>query len=495
MMPAVRGLLRMSRMTTEDRAEGSPAAAATASEDTAAELARLRAERDAAVDQSNRLRRRASRRGALRRGFAVALVVVFAVLLPLAVTATWAHRTVLNTDAFVSAVAPIAAEPAVTEALSRDVTNQLYAALDPQAIIADALPPKAAFLAGPIANGARDYVQNAVQKVISSDQFRTLWLEAVRFSHAQLVTVLRGDSQVLLSNDGQVVLNLVPLLNEALKSLQGFVSGVIGKPVTLPTISGTELPAVACAKIAAVLDRPVPATCGQVALFRADKLDAAQQAVRTFDRSVVALLIITPLIAIAALWLSPRRRRTLLQLTVGAMLGLVVVRRAVIWLQNDLISTGRPENQAARTEIVHHLMDGFFAVSEWFLIGGLIIVVIALATGPYRWARSMRGWLRRAAVTTGALVSAGVSRTAGAAGRTAAADTPAMAWVRAHLDLLSIAGAVLAVLLLLVFDINLVGLLIIAAVLALYEFWLYRLRSGGNGSPAPPAAPAAEGTG
>jgi len=32
---------------------------------------------------------------------------------------------------------------------------------------------------------------------------------------------------------------------------------------------------------------------------------------------------------IAALWASPRRRRTLLQLTIGGMLALIVVRRAM----------------------------------------------------------------------------------------------------------------------------------------------------------------------
>jgi hypothetical protein len=41
------------------------------------------------------------------------LVVVFAILLPVTLTATWAHRTVVNTDAYVATITPIAASPQV----------------------------------------------------------------------------------------------------------------------------------------------------------------------------------------------------------------------------------------------------------------------------------------------------------------------------------------------------------------------------------------------
>src|SRR4051794_12985268 len=192
----------------------------------------------------------------LRRVTVGVLVVLFAILAPITFAATWVHRTVLDTDTYVSTITPIASDPAVTAAASRAITNQIYLALDPQQIVADALPPKAAFLAAPIANGAKGYVQSGVDQVISSPQFQQLWVGANRFAHSQLVSVLRGHSEVLQNTNGNVELNLVPLLNAALVRIQGFASTVVGRPVQLPSISATDPPAAACTKIATALGRP-----------------------------------------------------------------------------------------------------------------------------------------------------------------------------------------------------------------------------------------------
>ena len=54
----------------------------------------MRAERDAAVAALNKQGRRRARRLRARQVSALLLVVVFAILLPLTITATWAHRTV-----------------------------------------------------------------------------------------------------------------------------------------------------------------------------------------------------------------------------------------------------------------------------------------------------------------------------------------------------------------------------------------------------------------
>jgi len=403
-----------------------------------------------------------------RRVVAGLLVVLFTLLLPLTVAAGWAHRTVLDTDTYVSTVAPIASDPAVLAAVSREVTNQLYDALDPQSVIADALPPKAAFLAGPIATAAKSQVQEAVNRVLSSDQFRQLWEGANRFAHQELVTVLRGDSSVLQATQGQVVLNLVPLLDAALQNATAFVSGVVGRAVTLPTLTGNEAPSVACQKISLAIDRPLPATCGEVVLFSSANLDTAQKAVRAFDRMVVALLVVVPLLLVGALWASPRRRRTLLQLTVGGMAGLVLVRRLLIWEQGRLIGTGRAQNEDARRAIVHGVFSGFFDLTWWLLIGGLVVLALAVLTGPYGWAKATRRRTVVVARTTGALAAVAV-------GRETVPDTAELTWVRRHLDALRIAGAAVAVLLLLALDVNVWGFLLIALLLGLYEVGLHRL--------------------
>ena len=157
---------------------------------------------------------------------------------------------------------------------------------------------------------------------------------------------------------------------------------------------------------------------------------------------MLLLLILTPLAFIAALWASPRRRRTLLQLTIADMLALIVVRRVMYWLESDLTAAAKPANRAALSVITGQVLHGFFDVTLWFLIGGLIVLVVVLLAGPSRWAAATWAWARRAAGSAGQLVSA--------AGGHASSDATVI-WVRRHLDLLRIGGVVIAALALLIF--------------------------------------------
>ena len=182
---------------------------------------------------------------------------------------------------------------------------------------------------------------------------------------------------------------------------------------------------------------------------------------------MLLLLILTPLVFIAALWASPRRHRTLLQLTIGGMLALIVVRRAMYWLESDLTAAAKPQNRAALSVIVGQVLHGVLDVTLWFLIGGLIVLVVVLLAGPYRWAAATRAWGRRAAGSAGQPVSAADGH---------ASSDATVTWVRRHLDLLRIGGAVLAALAVLIFSVNCVTLLIIAVLLALFELGLHRLR-------------------
>ena len=347
------------------------------------------------------------------------------------------------------------------------MTNEIFNSLNPQQIIANALPPKASFLAAPVTNAVKGYVQTAVTKVLSSSQFQALWTQAIRFAHTQVLAVLNGNSsKAVTTTNGQVVLNLVPLLNSALQSMQGFISGVVGKPVTLPTVTASEVPSTACKQISNALNRPLPANCGQIPLFPAKQLDNARRAVRIFNGVTVLLLILTPVVAALALWLSRRRRRTLLQLSAGGLLGLVVIRRVVIWLESALENKGVPANKPARRAIFSHLFREYFSVSRWILVGLLLVFLIALVTGPYPWAVTLRAKVAHFGREGRNVLGAAYGH---------ARDDATVAWVLSHLDLLRILGVALAVVLLLALSVSWIGFLIIVVLLAAYELWLHRL--------------------
>jgi hypothetical protein len=439
------------------------ASEATTEEALSAELARVRAERDEAVAALDKEGKRTRRRARARSGVVGVLVVIFSILVPLTFVASWAHYVVLNENGWNQTIGPLASNPAVTAAVADEVTNQVYAAVNPQQVIADALPDRAKFLAAPIANAAKGYVLSGVTTVVQSSQFRALWQEATSFAHTELVAVLRGKSKAVTTTNGQVVLNLVPLMNKAIASAGVFVSGVTGKPIKLPTVSASDIPASACQRIGTALGVQLPDTCAQIPLFPADKLTQAQRLVRVFDRAVIALLVLTPLVAVVALWISHRRRRTLLQLSLGGLIGLVIARRAVTWLQHDLATAGHPQYPAARAAILTQLLHTYYAISRWFVLGLALVAAVTLLTGPYSWAATLRHWIGRAGRAIAEFGQAAVGK---------AREPGVAAWVGKNVGLLRIAGIALGLIVLLIASVSFIGFIVVAAIVVLYEVLL-----------------------
>jgi len=157
-----------------------------------------------------------------------------------------------------------------------------------------------------------------------------------------------------------------------------------------------------------------------------------------------------------------------------------VARRLVIWSQNTLIETGRPENKDARHAIVQQVLNGYFDVTRWLLIAAAVVIVVALVTGPYRWAvRS-----RTAVVQTSLAVVAAVRGRP----RDVRSDH-AVAWANAHFDALRFGAIAVAVLLIAVVNVNFVGFLLIAAALAAFEVGLSRLHTSARPAAVPVTAP------
>lgn len=185
-----------------------------------------------------------------RSAAAAVLVVVGALLAPVAVVAAWAERTLTDTDRYVATVAPLAEEPTVRSALAARMTAAVMEQVDVGSLldtVADGLAerdlaPRAAaalpLLEAPLTGGVESFVRDAADRVVSSDQFRDAWTQANRVAHEQLVAVMRGEGGdvVQVGQDGELTVQLagmVDLLEERLVA-QGFTLAA-----NLPTIDAT----------------------------------------------------------------------------------------------------------------------------------------------------------------------------------------------------------------------------------------------------------------
>ena len=227
-------------------------------------------------------------------------IIVFTVTVP----AAWGARTVLNTDRYVATVAPLADDPAVQASIATKLTDQVFAALDVQGTLSDALGlgERATVLAGPLTIAVKGFVRDQVEKVVASDAFKTFWVEANRFVHTQVLAILRGDTENITIVQGKVLLNLLPMVNLALASIQTVASDLVGRDVTLPQISESDVPSEAITKLEQALGIDLPDTYGQIVVYDSEDLATLQQALYLFERLLLLLLLLIPILVAASLW-------------------------------------------------------------------------------------------------------------------------------------------------------------------------------------------------
>jgi hypothetical protein len=149
------------------------------------------------------------------------------------------------------------------------------------------------------------------------------------------------------------------------------------------------------------------------------------------------------------------------QLVAALLVVLVIERRFSIAEGNAIVAKVKPENQAAARTVVDQVVGGLLRYTGWLLAFALLVLLIALITGPYPWAVRVRGWTAEVAA---AAVGAVRGRQAGGS----------VTWVAAHRDVLMLGGAAIGVLLLLLADLSLVGFLGLILVFAAYELVVYR---------------------
>ena len=440
-------------------------------------MAEIQAERDRLREQVERLEARPERRQRTRRILAPILVVLAVVTFAAAVPGAWARRTLLDTDRYVAVVGPLAQDPAVQEYLTRTITTAVFDGLSVEDRLRTALTERdarLAFLAGPITDSVRGFVQEKVQVLVSSEGFATAWTEANRFVHAQLVAALQGQEGTLSTVNGQVVLNLLPIVNEALRQVASVASELVGRDISLPEVTAEEVPAEVIPKLEAALGVNLPDRFGTIVIYDGDELATAQRAVDVFGRGVVLFVLLWLVFSAAAIALSVRKRRTIVQLSAGFAVLLVLERRFAIAASDRVVDQAREENRAAARAVVDQVLGSLLTYTAWLLAIALVVLVVALVTGRYPWAVRGRAWIRDLGLT-----AAGAFRQ-GARPREAE-------WVAVHRDGLMLGIAALAMLILLLVDLTIGGFLLVALILAGCELFVYRVATA-----APNADQAAE---
>jgi hypothetical protein len=313
-----------------------------------AEVERLRAENEA-LRLRMAMRRRPGRRSAW------ALLVLGCMLAALSVPAIWLRVTLLDTDAYVDTVAPIAAHPTVQTAVADRLDGEIDRRIDFGALASQVLPERAGVLAPVIQTGVHSFIRSRLDEFTRSQRFQVLWTEANRRAHARLVELLVGGRTGRLALDEDTVyLDLSPVVDRIRSGLQE--RGLSPIAAAIP-----------------------PTVDGRVTLVQSHALVRVQSGIRLLK----ALAIVLPLLALAclagAIWLTRPRRRGLLRAGIGVALTMLVLLAALGLARSAYLDA------LGRGAFPHGAAADIFDTLTAFLRTGLRIalaaaVVLALAS-------------------------------------------------------------------------------------------------------------------
>lgn len=310
------------------------------------------------------------RSGRGRRVVVALLLIVACVLAPLSVLAVWTRNTLLDSDQYVSTVAPLAKNPAIIDAAAQEITASIVSEKAVEAKVKDALPPRADFIAPAVAASLETVVNRLAVRVLSSDRFQTLWERANRRAHTQVVDVLTGNgARTITTKNGEVAVNLGPVVERVQKRLEG---------LGIDVFSGADATRVS----------------PRFVLFQSEDLKSAQSATDLLQKSAVVLPIVTLLLFAAAIALSRQRRKTVLHAGLGLALGMLVILSAFNVGRTFYLDAVKSANHDAAAAVYDQVLNFLRLSARTGFVLGIIIAIGAWLAGPSAGATRLRSMVR-----------------------------------------------------------------------------------------------------
>jgi hypothetical protein len=340
--------------------------------------------------------------GRIRGAVAVGLGVLTIVVLIPTTVAVWAQATVFDSEKVASVVGDALAEPEVSAALADYVTEQVFLAVDIDAIVSELVPDQLARLVPVIADGARTAVDRRLTAAMSDADVQAVITEVVERAHRRAMQLLQGDGLVdgITVVDGEVSVNLLPLVGRGLTQLQGI--GLLSN-LDVPELTADGDPDEQIAALEAATGRDLADDFGQLVVYRSDtlaerqaSLQSAQSVFAFAKRAVWVLVALTVVLLAATIVVARDRWRAVLVLGLSGIATMVFIRSAVRRVADDAPElAAKPGGRAA----ISAILDG--ATTGLLRLAGLLLIVAAAGVA---FALLRRRWRRGDLILVGAIL-------------------------------------------------------------------------------------------
>jgi hypothetical protein len=328
---------------------------------------------------------------------AVTLGVLAIIGLFLSTVAVWARSTVLDGDLVADSVVDALDEPEVADAAAAYITELVMQTVDVDQVVADIVPDQLQRLVPAIVGGIESATNQAALRLLQRPETLDLVHEAVLRAHTAFVQLLRGDGLVdgISVSDGEVTVNLLPLLSRVLLAVQD--RGLFDDK-DIPELTRDGDPNEQIAQLESAFDRDLPDNFGQLVVYSSDRLADAEQSIARAQNTIaaakrflVALMLLTVVLLVATVFVAKNRRKALIVLGlsgVGVMILTRVVLNRILAKSPDLVV--KPGARALVKTLVDDFGHGLFRLTALVLIAAALVAFFAFLTGPSPTAERMR---------------------------------------------------------------------------------------------------------
>ncbi|MFI9821101.1 hypothetical protein ACIHFC_11605 [Streptomyces sp. NPDC052013] len=266
----------------------------------------------------------------LRDALSAALVALACLLAPLGAFAAWAAYGLADTGRYVSTIAPLAADPAVREAVADAIGDGVVRELDP----------------GPMRGTVGPFVQDAVRSFTRTEAFRTAWEAGNRAVHGAVLHALRDERPTR----GPVTVDLAPVVAQVKRQL-----------------AADHMP----------FAHRIPVRRTEVAVLPAEDVPGLRKGYHVLDAAALWLPLAAAALAVTGIAVAACRRRALTATGLGTALGGALLALAVA-LGRHLTLTDLPDPaHRPAAAAIYDALTATLRTTSWLLLALGLTVALA----------------------------------------------------------------------------------------------------------------------
>jgi hypothetical protein len=312
------------------------------------------------------------------------LIILGGVLSVPAAISIWQERQIQNEDRFVSTTMEAFNDEEVQILLATRLTEVVMTRTDIQGYITQGLenleeragdnaPPGIPFLAAPLTRLASQTIYDLCLRALQSNALDQVLETALRATHRAVMAVVKQEAGLLEETNGQVVLNLRPVIERVIQELAG------------------ERGEQALSRL------DIPEDAGMIVIREESQNPWLWKAAEWIDDFNPVVPIITAIVFLLAIAVAKNRRRAVI--ATGATLAIVagltllalgapVKELATSWPKTD-------QGQEAAKQVYDIILDSFRRQQFFTVIFGLVLVVVGTAAGDRRLQEAVKSSVRR----------------------------------------------------------------------------------------------------